>query len=116
MMAELVSENRFRLTLEDRLSLQVTSMHESTLFTAEELYDWCRYETDLILRPGPFRRPLCILVRIRGGILSTYNHEQINLTVYEYHDNVTGAEDWTMEVSLDVQLIGSAARSIFLCR
>ncbi len=42
-MAELISENRFRLPLDDLLSLQVTAMHEKTIYTTEELYNWCRY-------------------------------------------------------------------------
>ncbi len=41
-----------------------------------------------------------MLLLPRGGILTTYNHEQINISIIEYFDNATGSEDWTMEVTL----------------
>lgn len=76
MTAAFISENAFKLSLDEVLNLRITSMYERALYTAEELYEWCR-----------------------GGILATYNHRQINITMLETVNNDTGYEDWSMEVS-----------------
>ncbi len=73
MMAELVSENAFALPLEDGLTVRVTSMHEASVYSTQEVYDWCR-----------------------GGILNTYNHEQIDIKVYE----AKMEEEWTMRITV----------------
>jgi len=52
-------------------------MHEETMYDMEDLYTWCR-----------------------GGILKTYNHEQINITMIELNDNLTLQGDWSMEITV----------------
>ena len=42
MMAEFITENSFRLPLDELLSLRITEMHEMTVYSTEELYNWCR--------------------------------------------------------------------------
>ncbi len=38
---DLISENQFKMTIYN-LSLTVTAMHESTVYSDDELWEWCR--------------------------------------------------------------------------
>lgn len=43
-MAEFISDNTFLIGMDD-IILQVTKLHEATIYSDEELFLWCRYNT-----------------------------------------------------------------------
>lgn len=76
-MAEFISENTFMMYMEPNLTLQITGMHERTFYKEEDIYNWCR-----------------------GGLLNTYTHEEINITmIVNDVENATAYSDWGMHVS-----------------
>ncbi|XP_059085608.1 uncharacterized protein LOC131882478 [Tigriopus californicus] len=73
-LTEIISENNFQFEM-NGIQVMVTSMHESTLYSDTELAIWCR-----------------------GGQLTNYTHDLINISIASDNEKSVYDGNWTMSI------------------